>query len=177
MITQQDCSHSPRDSAHGPRFLQLYGRSFGVVGGMRCASGHARLCEPRGLQSRSAKHSNEKVYSLCTATLRLYLLSLSNSLALPLLPLLHQKQMQRRISQHQKHATINRQPNRIVPKRQNVESESRQDRRTGDLDVEAVLVVHEREVADFVDDEAFEAVVEDGELTQVRSARCMEGCE
>ena len=49
----------------------------------------------------------------------------------------------------------------IFPQRQVVEAESTQDGRAGDFDVETVLVIDEGEEGDFVDDETFEAVVED----------------
>jgi hypothetical protein len=72
--------------------------------------------------------------------------------------------MQRRITQHEKRGTNNRQSTNIPPKRKHIKPETAQNRTTGDFDVEAVLLIDEREVAHFVDDEAFEAEVEDGEL-------------
>ena len=67
--------------------------------------------------------------------------------------------MQRRIPQHQENPTIHRQPHTIAPQRQHIEAKRREDHRAGDLDIEAVLLVLEGEIAHFVDDEAFEAVV------------------
>lgn len=52
----------------------------------------------------------------------------------------------------------------VAPEREDVEAETAQNRRAGDFDVQAILLVDQGEVADFVDDQAFEAVVEDGEL-------------
>lgn len=72
--------------------------------------------------------------------------------------------MQSRITRYQKHTANHPEPSNIVPKRQHVETETAQNGTAGDFDVEAVLLVDEREVADFVDDQAFEAEVEDGEL-------------
>ena len=70
--------------------------------------------------------------------------------------------MQRRIREHDKRTTKHRKTDAIPPQRQHVKAKGRQDGRAGDLNVDAVLVVDEREIADLVDDEALEAVVEDG---------------
>ena len=72
--------------------------------------------------------------------------------------------MQSSVPQHQKHTTNQPQPRHIVPKRQHIEPETAQNRTARDFNVEAVFLVHEREGADCVDDQAFEAEVEDGEL-------------
>ena len=56
------------------------------------------------------------------------------------------------------------QRNDIGPQRHGVETERAENGGAGHFDVEAVFVVDEGQVADFVDDEGFEAVVEDGEL-------------
>jgi len=72
--------------------------------------------------------------------------------------------MQPRIPQHQENAAHDPQTQHIIPESQDVEAETAQDRAAGDFDVEAVFFVDEREVADFVYDQAFEAEVEDGEL-------------
>jgi len=74
--------------------------------------------------------------------------------------------MQRRIPQHDKDPTEHRQAPAIPPQREIVEAERRQDSGARDLDVEAVLFVDEGEGADFVYDEAFEGVVENGELEE-----------
>lgn len=72
--------------------------------------------------------------------------------------------MQSHVTQHQKPSTKHRQADSVAPKRQDIKAETREDGGAGDFDVQAVLFVDEREVAGFVDDEAFEGVVEDGEL-------------
>lgn len=55
----------------------------------------------------------------------------------------------------------------IRPERLHVEAEGAEDRGTGDFDIDAVLVIRQREVLDLVDDKTFKAVVEDGQLTDV----------
>jgi hypothetical protein len=77
---------------------------------------------------------------------------------------LHQQKVQSSIPQHQKYTTNQPQTSHIVPKRQHIEPETAQNRTPRDLDVEAVFLVHKRQVAHLVDDQAFEAEVEDGEL-------------
>lgn len=77
---------------------------------------------------------------------------------------LHQEEVQRRVTQHSKHGAHDSQSGDISPKGEDIEAERAQDRRTGDFDVETVFLVHEREVADFIDNQAFEAEVEDGKL-------------
>ena len=72
--------------------------------------------------------------------------------------------MQSSVPQHQKHTTNQPQPRHIVPQRQHIEPETAQNRTPGDFNVEPVLLVDERQIADLVDDQAFEAEVEDGEL-------------
>jgi hypothetical protein len=72
--------------------------------------------------------------------------------------------MQSRETQHEKRTRHNSQPRDIAPQRQHIEAETAQDRTAGDFDVEAVLLVDERQVAHFIDNQAFEAEVEDGEL-------------
>jgi len=68
------------------------------------------------------------------------------------------------VSQDEEDTTVDSKADSVVPQRENVEAERAQNRRAGDFDVEAVFLVDEREVADFVDDEAFKTVVEDREL-------------
>jgi hypothetical protein len=77
------------------------------------------------------------------------------------LPPLHQQEVQPSIPQHQKHTTNNPQPSHIMPQRQDIKPETAQDSTAGHFDVEAVLLVDERQVAHLVDDQAFEAEVED----------------
>lgn len=72
--------------------------------------------------------------------------------------------MHNHIPQHQEHAAENGQPGDILPQGEYVEAEARQNGRARDFDVEAVLFVDEGLIAGFVDDEAFEGEVEDGEL-------------
>ena len=48
-----------------------------------------------------------------------------------------------------------------MPQRQHIEPETAQNRTPRDFNVQAVFLVHERQVADLVDDQAFEAEVED----------------
>lgn len=72
--------------------------------------------------------------------------------------------MQRRKPKHEKRTRHNSQSRNIPPQRQHIKAETAQDRTAGDFDVEPVLLVDEGQVADFVDDQAFEAEVEDGEL-------------
>ena len=72
--------------------------------------------------------------------------------------------MQRRKPKHKERTRHDSQSRNITPQRQHIEPETAQDRASGDFDVEAVLLVDERQVTHFVDDQAFEAEVEDGEL-------------
>jgi hypothetical protein len=58
--------------------------------------------------------------------------------------------------------TVHTKPYAILPQSLNVEAEGAENGRAGDFNVKAVFVVDEGEVLDFVDDEAFESVVEDG---------------
>jgi len=69
--------------------------------------------------------------------------------------------MHSRICQHHKRARKHTQPNTILPQRLRVETKRAEDSGARDFNVEAVFVVDEGEVFDFVDDEAFEGVVED----------------
>jgi hypothetical protein len=80
------------------------------------------------------------------------------------LPPLHQQKVQSSVTQHQEHTTNHPQPLYIPPKRQHIKPETAQNSTTRNLNVKTVLLVYEREVADLVDDQAFEAEVEDGEL-------------
>ena len=67
------------------------------------------------------------------------------------------------ISQDNENPGKDPQLNDIRPQRLGIEAERAQDRGTRDRDIEAVFLVHEREVRDFVHDEGFEGVVEDGD--------------
>lgn len=64
----------------------------------------------------------------------------------------------------------NGQSNGIMPQRKNVETKAAENGRAWHLNIKAVLVVNKREVLDLVDDETFEAVVEDGELWSSQSS-------
>ena len=77
------------------------------------------------------------------------------------LPPLHKQKVNSQIPQHQEHTTKDRQSNAIIPQLQDFESERAQDGWTRYLDIEAVFVVCQGEVAHFVDDHAFEPEVED----------------
>lgn len=80
------------------------------------------------------------------------------------LPPLHKQDMQTHISRDQKRTADNAQANGILPQREVIEAERGQDRGAGDVDFQAVFVVDEAEVADFVDNQAFEGEVKDREL-------------
>lgn len=82
----------------------------------------------------------------------------------PSSPLLNQEKVYRHVPKDQENSAENAQTQSIVPQSQDIETETRQDSGAGDFDVEAVLLVDEGKVADFVDDETFETVVVDGEL-------------
>ena len=69
--------------------------------------------------------------------------------------------MHSNISKNEENTTENSETNSIVPKSKSVEAKRAQNRGTGYFDVDAVFVVHEREVADFVYDQTLKAVVED----------------
>ncbi len=75
--------------------------------------------------------------------------------------------MHRKVSNHNKRGREDGQAYNIVPQRTVVEAESTEDGCAWDFDVETVLFVDQGEVFDFVDDEAFEAVVEDGKLCTI----------
>ena len=72
--------------------------------------------------------------------------------------------MHRNVRNHNERGREHRKADDIIPQRRIIESERAEDGGAGDFDIQAVFVVDEGEVADFVYDEAFEAVVEDGEL-------------
>lgn len=72
--------------------------------------------------------------------------------------------MHSRVSNHNESTREDGKPNDIVPQAAVVESESAEDGGAWNFNVEAIFVVDQGEVFDFVDDEAFEPVVEDREL-------------
>ena len=75
--------------------------------------------------------------------------------------------MHRKISQEDKSPAVHTQPYAILPQSLYVEAKGAEDGGSGDFNVKTVFVVDEGEVFDFVDDEAFEGVVEDGQLQGV----------
>lgn len=80
------------------------------------------------------------------------------------LPPLHKQNMHTSIRQHHERRPKHRQARGIHLQRTVVEAEGAQDSCTGNLDIESVFAVYQTQGAHFVYDEAFEAVVEDGEL-------------
>jgi len=86
----------------------------------------------------------------------------------------HKQEMQRSITQDQKSSAEDRKADDIVPQRQDVEAETRQNRRAGYFDIKAVLVINERQIPDLVDNKSLETVMEDGELQSHGSALAME---
>ena len=62
---------------------------------------------------------------------------------------------------HYEHAGKNSQANHVRPQRAVVEAERAQNRRTRDFNVEAVFMVDKCQIPDFVDDQRFEAIMED----------------
>lgn len=69
--------------------------------------------------------------------------------------------MHSQVRKHHKRTTKDSQTDTVLPQRLCVEAKRAQDSGARDFDIKAVFVVDEREVFDFVDDEAFEGVVED----------------
>jgi ketosteroid isomerase-like protein len=65
------------------------------------------------------------------------------------------------VSNHNESTRADGEPNDVWPQATVVESKSAEDGGAWYFDVEAVLMINQGEVLDFVDDEAFEAVMED----------------
>ena len=80
------------------------------------------------------------------------------------LPSFHKQDVHGSVAHDEEDAAVDGEADGVVPQREHIEAKRAQNRRAGHFDVEAVFLVDEGEVADFVDDETFEAVVEDGEL-------------
>lgn len=76
----------------------------------------------------------------------------------------HQQEVNSQISQHQEAGTKCRQTYSIIPQVQDLETKRAQNRSAWHIDIKAVLFVKQTQIADFIDNEAFEAKVEDGEL-------------
>ncbi len=68
--------------------------------------------------------------------------------------------MHSRISQHGKSSAKHSKPKSIARQSLNIKPERAENSRTGYFDIDTVLVVSQREVLDLVDDETFEAIVE-----------------
>lgn len=69
--------------------------------------------------------------------------------------------MHRDISNYNESCRENGKTNNVIPQSAIIESECAENRCAGDFDVEAVFVIDQGEVFDFIDNEAFEPVVED----------------
>jgi hypothetical protein len=72
--------------------------------------------------------------------------------------------MHSEIRKQHKRTTKYTQPNAVLPQRLRVEAKGAKDSRAGNLDIETVFVVDEREIFDFVYDEAFKGIVENRQL-------------
>ena len=77
------------------------------------------------------------------------------------LSFLHQQEMHGNIGNDNEGAAEDGEADDVLPEGEVVEAKGGQDGGAWDLDVEAVAVVFEAKFGDFVDDEAFVAVVED----------------
>lgn len=72
--------------------------------------------------------------------------------------------MHRSICDNDKHSRDHTKPNNVHPESLRVESKCAENRRSGDFDVQAVLLVNQCQESNFIDNECFEAVVKDGQL-------------
>lgn len=70
--------------------------------------------------------------------------------------------MHRQVCQDNEASGEDGKANDIAPQSKDVEAKGAEDRRARDFDVEAVLVIDQGQILDFVDDQGFKAVVEDG---------------
>ena len=68
--------------------------------------------------------------------------------------------MHSHVCQHQECGTVYSQSNRIGTEVVIIESEGAEDGSTRDFNIETILLVHESELGNFIDDEPFEAVME-----------------
>ena len=64
----------------------------------------------------------------------------------------------------------------VTPKSHNIETEGAEDGGTRNFDIQAVFVVHETEIFDFIDNETFEGIVEDRELEENFVSECFIVC-
>ncbi len=78
--------------------------------------------------------------------------------------------MHRNVSNHDERGRKNGQSHNIIPQSTIVEAESAEDGCAWYLDVETVFMVDQGEVFDFIDDEAFEAVMEDRKLCGISTS-------
>ena len=63
------------------------------------------------------------------------------------------------VSNHYYHCRHDSKTNNVVPKGKNLETKGGEDRRSRDLDVQAVPPVYERKLPDFVDHQTLESIV------------------
>lgn len=77
------------------------------------------------------------------------------------LSLLHKQEMHRSVCNDDKGPRNHSKANHIVPESKGVETECAQDRGSGNLNVQAILVVNQGEEGDLVNDEGFKAIMED----------------
>lgn len=82
---------------------------------------------------------------------------------------LYQQNMHRSVRNDDESAGKDGEANYIGPEGKGVEAKGREDGGSRDFNVEAVFVVDEGEVFDFVDNQAFEAVMEYRKLFPIRS--------
>lgn len=80
------------------------------------------------------------------------------------LPLLHKQEMHCDVGNHDESAAKDGEADNIVPEGKVIEAECRQDGRARHLNVKTIAVVLEAQLGDLVDNEAFVAVVKNGEL-------------
>ena len=80
------------------------------------------------------------------------------------LPSLYEQEMHCDVSQHQEYTAEDCKTDGVTPERQNIEAEGAENGRSRDFNVKTIFVINERKVAHFVDNQAFETVVEDGNL-------------
>lgn len=77
------------------------------------------------------------------------------------LSLLDKQEMHRSVCDDDKRPGDYSETNRIVPESKRVETEGAQDRGSGNLNIQAILVVDQGEEGDLVNNKGFKAIVED----------------
>ena len=80
------------------------------------------------------------------------------------LPSLYEQEMHCHISQHQEYTAEDCKTDGVTPERQNVEAEGAENCGTRYFNVKTILVVNERKIAHFVNNQTFETVMEDRNL-------------